>query len=134
MFDADELDITIADQASERAISEELAEKDPISELAQSLGAAQPLKSGRDIQEYLAIQEAKKRFDLKFFEQFAYEGASASKLSQRDLEQLWTTLSSQDQQQLVLSMLNSVYELNATIPNVELVFFKMFVSPLTTRA
>ena len=35
---------------------------------------------------------------------------------------------------LVLSMINSAYELNDIIPNIELVFFKMFTSPITTAA
>lgn len=29
-------------------------------------------------------------------------------------------------------MLNSAYELNKLIPNIEMVFFKMFISPITT--
>ena len=35
---------------------------------------------------------------------------------------------------LILSMINSVYELNDIIPNIELIFFKMFTSPITTKA
>ena len=35
---------------------------------------------------------------------------------------------------LVLSLINSAYELNEIIPNIELVFFKMFTSPITTKA
>ena len=31
-------------------------------------------------------------------------------------------------------MINSAYELNEIIPNIELVFFKMFTSPITTAA
>ena len=31
-------------------------------------------------------------------------------------------------------MINSVYELNDIIPNIELIFFKMFTSPITTKA
>jgi hypothetical protein len=30
-------------------------------------------------------------------------------------------------------MINSVYELNDIIPNIELIFFKMFTSPITTK-
>lgn len=33
---------------------------------------------------------------------------------------------------LVTSMISSAYELNELIPNIELLFFKMFCSPITT--
>jgi len=33
----------------------------------------------------------------------------------------------------LLSIVNSAYELNHIIPNIELILFKMFVSPVTTR-
>jgi hypothetical protein len=35
-------------------------------------------------------------------------------------------------QKLALAMTMSAYELNDTIPNIELVLYKMFVSPITT--
>jgi hypothetical protein len=38
-----------------------------------------------------------------------------------------------DVQALVISLINSAYELNALIPNAELLFYKMFCSPLTTK-
>ena len=31
-------------------------------------------------------------------------------------------------------MINSSYELNEIIPNIELLFYKMFISPITTKA
>ena len=31
-------------------------------------------------------------------------------------------------------MVNSAYEVNSIIPNLELMLFKMFVSPITTKA
>lgn len=34
---------------------------------------------------------------------------------------------------LVLSIVNSAYDLNHIIPNIELVLFKMFVSPISTK-
>lgn len=39
-----------------------------------------------------------------------------------------------DKAELCLSLVNSAYELNDIIPNIELLFFKMFVSPITTKA
>jgi len=35
---------------------------------------------------------------------------------------------------LILSLINSSYELNEMIPNAELIFYKMFTSPITTKA
>ena len=80
------------------------------------------------------VLKAKEKFNYNFFSGFAYEGAQASLLAQRDLEQYFETLSAEDKQLLVLSMINSAYELNEIIPNIELVFFKMFTSPITTKA
>ena len=34
---------------------------------------------------------------------------------------------------LVLSMINSAYQLNEHIPNVELLFYRIFCSPITTK-
>ena len=39
-----------------------------------------------------------------------------------------------DKAELCLSLVNSAYELNDIIPNIELLFFKMFVSPIATKA
>jgi len=88
----------------------------------------------KDRELYELIQKAKKRFDVKFFQDFAYEGPLASKLSQRDLENKLLELSKEDQELLVLSMVNSAYELNETIPNIEMLLFRMFVSPITTKS
>jgi len=50
----------------------------------------------KDRELYELIQKAKKRFDVKFFQDFAYEGPIASKLSQRDLENKLLELSTED--------------------------------------
>jgi hypothetical protein len=42
--------------------------------------------------------------------------------------------SEQDIQALIISLINSAYELNSLIPNVELLFYRMFCSPITTKA
>jgi hypothetical protein len=34
----------------------------------------------------------------------------------------------------VIALINSAYELNSLIPNVELLFYRMFSSPVTTKA
>lgn len=132
MFDADEIEISFADQAAERAIDIDLI--DPVQELEQSLEGKQPIRSQQDLENLKLIQEAKQKFNVKFFQNFAYEGPLASALAQRDLESYLVKLSPEDQQMLVLSLINSAYELNEIIPNAELVFFKMFTSPLSTKA
>lgn len=89
MFDADEIEISLADQMTERKISAELADIDPLqSVLPQEKKAPQPNKK-----DYELINKAKKRFDRKFFMQFAYEGPDASAFTQRDLEQQFVEMS-----------------------------------------
>ena len=41
--------------------------------------------------------------------------------------------SEEDIQALIISLINSAYELNPLIPNVELLFYRMFCSPITTK-
>lgn len=48
------------------------------------------------------------------------------------MEEKFTSLSAEDKTLFIVSMLNSAYELNKLIPNIEMVFFKMFISPITT--
>ena len=135
MFDADEIEISFADAATEKAIDDELADIDPIAQAAKSIEKQKAdALSMKDQKLYELIQKAKKRFDIKFFQNFAYEGPLASKLSQRDLEAKMLELSAEDQELLILSMINSAYELNDIIPNVEMVFYRMFVSPVSTYA
>ncbi len=55
-------------------------------------------------------------------------------LSQRSLEEYIINLESAlDVQSLIISLVNSSYELNSLIPNVEMLFYRMFCSPLTTK-
>ena len=42
--------------------------------------------------------------------------------------------SEHDVQSLVIALLNSAYVLNSLIPNVVLLFYKIFCSPITTKA
>ena len=82
------------------------------------------------------IALAKKMFDAKFFEQFAAKGEHAQQVSQLGLEQHIRDLavsSPQKVELLVLSMLHSTYEANESVPNLEQIFFRMFVSPITTK-
>mmetsp|Transcript_14497 Transcript_14497/g.18293 ORF Transcript_14497/g.18293 Transcript_14497/m.18293 type:complete len:98 (+) Transcript_14497:1439-1732(+) len=58
----------------------------------------------------------------------------AAKLVQRDLEAAFAELNAEDKELFVLSLVNSAYDVNHIIPNIELVFFKMFVSPISTKA
>ena len=134
MFDADEIEISFADKVTERELSEELKELE--SATKDEAVAAKDVKSPSKQQEELMqkILEAKKRFNRKFFMNCAYEGPHASALSQRDLEQHLSELSGADKELLILSMINQAYELNDIIPNIEMVFFRMFMSPIITKA
>ena len=56
-------------------------------------------------------------------------------MTQKSLEEYIMNLESeQDIQALIISLINSAYELNSLIPNVELLFYRMFCSPITTKA
>ena len=56
-------------------------------------------------------------------------------MAQRGLEEYILSIEgNKDVELLLLSMINQAYELNEYIPNVELLLYKMFFSPITTRA
>ena len=79
--------------------------------------------------------EAKRKYNVNFFKNFAFSGADQMEMTQRSLEEYILNLESeQDIQSLVIALINSAYELNSLIPNVELLFYRMFSSPLTTKA
>jgi len=77
------------------------------------------------------VRDAKAKFDRDFFRRFAYKGSFT--MPQQALEQHIATMSKEDIATLALSIVNSAYEVNDLIPNIELVLFKMFTSPLTTK-
>ena len=88
----------------------------------------------RHEREQLVI-EAKRKYNVNFFKNFAFSGADQMEMTQRSLEEYIVNLESeQDIQSLVIALINSAYELNSLIPNVELLFYRMFSSPLTTKA
>jgi hypothetical protein len=88
----------------------------------------------RHEREQLVI-EAKRKYNVNFFKNFAFSGADQMEMTQRSLEEYILNLESeQDIQSLVIALINSAYELNSLIPNVELLFYRMFSSPLTTKA
>jgi hypothetical protein len=81
------------------------------------------------------VIEAKRKYNVNFFKNFAFSGADQMEMTQRSLEEYILNLESeQDIQSLVIALINSAYELNSLIPNVELLFYRMFSSPLTTKA
>ena len=56
-------------------------------------------------------------------------------MAQRGLEEYILSIEdTKDVELLLLSMIKQSYELNEYIPNVELLLYKMFFSPITTRA
>lgn len=80
------------------------------------------------------IAQAKLNFPLGFFKNFAFSGAEQSVLAQKSLEEYIKTMDSPVEiQQLIVSMLAQAYELNSLIPNVDLLFYKIFTSPISTR-
>jgi len=67
--------------------------------------------------------------------QFAFEGEGATHLTQKALEEYILKLEDVvEVQKLALSMINSAYQLNQHIPNIELVFYRIFCSPISTKA
>ena len=54
-------------------------------------------------------------------------------MTQRALENYISKQNAEDIQLIALSMINSAYEINDKIPNIELMFFKIFCSPITTK-
>ena len=128
MFDADEIEISLGEIATETPVDSTL--------LKDSAAAAEQDTKMPIIDEklYAQIAKAQKKFNRRFFEKLAVtSSANARELTQLALEEKFESLSSEDKELFVLSMLNSTYELNDSIPNIELVFFKMFTSPLSTR-
>lgn len=87
-----------------------------------------------DEKQYALISEAQAKFPVKFFQKLAHTGPNASELTQLALEEKFEEQSAEDKVLFILSILNSTYELNSSIPNIELMFFKMFVSPLSTKS
>ena len=80
------------------------------------------------------MHEAKRKFNYSFFKNFAFSGPDQMILTQKSLEEYILNLDSVfEVQQLVIALVNSAYELNALIPNVEMLFYRMFNSPLTTK-
>lgn len=80
------------------------------------------------------VHEAKRKYNYNFFKNFAFSGPEQMTLTQKSLEEYIINLESPaDVQALIISLVNSAYELNALIPNVEMLFYRMFCSPLTTK-
>jgi len=80
------------------------------------------------------VQLALEKYNRKFFTRFAFTGSDASRLTQIALEE--HILKEQDPEEvrlLALALVNSAYQLNDLIPNIELVFYKIFCSPITTK-
>jgi hypothetical protein len=56
------------------------------------------------------------------------------KLSQKGLEEYILNLESVSEiEKLLLSMVHQSYELNHIIPNIEMLMYKMFCSPISTK-
>lgn len=75
------------------------------------------------------IKDSIKKYDVDFFKQFA----SNSRETQKSLEEYILKLSNEDAEMLIIAMINQAYSLNQFIPNIELVLYKIFFSPITTE-
>ena len=118
--------------AAESGASPEEAAKAGEKNAAQSKLTEEQLKVRAEREQL--VHEAKKKYNYSFFKNFAFSGPDQMQLSQRSLEEYIMNLESvQDVQLLIISLVNSSYELNGLIPNVEMLFYRMFCSPLTTK-
>lgn len=81
------------------------------------------------------INKAIAEYDLDFFSKYSFSGENAALLAQKSLEGfIEETIQDSDQANLLfLSMIEQAYPLNKLIPNIELLLFKIFVSPKTTK-
>ncbi len=76
--------------------------------------------------------EAKRKFNKNFFKNFAFTGPDQAILTQKSLEEYIINMdASQDIQYLIVSMVTMPYELNNLIPNIEMIFYRIFCSPFT---
>lgn len=80
------------------------------------------------------IKQAVKKYNTEFFKQFSFSGQDALKLSQKGLEQYIISLEdAKEVELLLLAMIHQAYRLNEHIPNIELLLYKMFCSPIATK-
>ena len=75
------------------------------------------------------IRDAIQKYDADFFKQFA----STGKQTQKNIEEYMMGLKNEDLELFIVAMLNQSYQLNSFIPNVELMFYKIFFSPISTE-
>lgn len=72
------------------------------------------------------------KYDLEFLKQFS---ESSEQKTQKSIEDYIIAMNdAKDIELLLLSMINQAYELNQYIPNIELMLYKIFMSPLMTEA
>ena len=84
----------------------------------------------------LLIENAKTKFNRKFFERFAIDlqDKNGANKQQKALEEHFFSMSDPKEiEMLILAMISQAYELNDIIPNIEQVFYKIFCSPLITK-
>lgn len=80
------------------------------------------------------MERAIEKYNLQFFNQFSFIGKDFLTKIQHNIEEFIFKLESkEDVNLLLLSMINQSYELNHIIPNIELMIFKIFCSPISTK-
>ena len=101
-------------------------QESPFAQLSES----QRLKNEHDE----LVRRAKEKYDTNFFLKFAYSGRNGAQLTQKALEEhISREEDIENLTMLCLSIINSAYELNNAIPNIEMMFYKIFFSPITTK-
>ncbi|CDW78620.1 UNKNOWN [Stylonychia lemnae] len=136
-YDLTELDISfdkvsqIKSQSTQQQVTSSESQKSE--KLSEAQSAAVQEERAISLREIQAI-EAKRQFKLGFFKNFAFTGQDHLTLTQKSLEEYILNMDNpQEIQQLIIAMISQAYELNNLIPNIELLFYKMFMSPITTK-
>lgn len=76
------------------------------------------------------IEESIQNYRVEFLKQFS----STSRETQKNLEEYFIKLSNREAEMFIIALINQSYQLNQHIPNVEMIVYKMFFSPLTTES
>jgi uncharacterized protein YeeX (DUF496 family) len=126
-FDSQNIDIGFQGESAARRHS--LLDEDDDSPFAKVSEQQQKRNEHDDL-----VARSKSKFDRSFFKKFTYTGKNAQQMTQKALEQHIMAMNDVEEvRMLCLSMINSAYELNDQIPNIEMLFYRMFFSPLTTK-
>lgn len=124
-FDADNLNIDFASKDAHGGSDAAIPALGDMSRSSQS-----QMQSEHD----KLVADAKRKYNKKWFNKFAFYGKDAEKLTQKALEEhIMKEKDMEEVRKICLAMINSAYQLNDVIPNVEMMLYKIFCSPVTTK-